>query len=404
MLSINKWITTFCGLVNMAGICGWLLIARPIIYLVFSRRRDLNAYATVDASAFVFIIYAILCFVFSLRQLNSRDADFGRSLIYRSPLFWFVIYTALGGVSILWSVNVQLTGFRAFECFSMLTLIVAIIQKLFEQEDFDIIIRWTLLYVTIDVVFSLIRALSYTTDISMLLQTSQMMSTVFFFVALYDMRKRWYHYLIMAMAIFSMSTTAYIGMSLGGISLFWGKAKYRIHVLIGAVILACIITIVGPYKFIKDTVFFEKQTISLHETSGRDKIMKVAVDALSQKPEGYGFFAGEPYLLYAKRLGAINGHNSLFSAAIGLGIPGVVLISLFFLGMYRIVFSRYIHTEYKAMLIGCFMVAFLHCMGNPGLGSRVFGSWLPVMFLCALVCGFYVHGKYYSQDSDIMNR
>ena len=398
MLSINRWITSFCGLVNTAGICGWLLIARPIVYLIFSRRRDLNAYATVDASAFVFIIYAVMCFFFSLRELNNKEADFGRSLIYRSPLFWFVLYTTLGAVSMLWSVNLELTGFRAFECFSMLTLIVAIIQKLFEQDDYDIIIRWTLLYVTVDIVFSLIRALSYTTDVMMLLQTSQMMSTVFFFMALYDTHKRWYHYFIWAMAIFSMSTTAYIGMALGCISLFWGKEKYRIHVLIGSIILGCVITIIGPYKFVKETVFFEKETISLHETSGRDKIMNVAVDALAQKPEGYGFFAGEPYLLYAKRLGAINGHNSLFSAAIGLGIPGIVLISMFFLGMFRIVLSRHIHAEYKPTLIGCFMVAFLHCMGNPGLGSRVFGSWLPVMFLCTLACGFYVQGKYYSRD------
>ena len=398
MLSINRWITSFCGLVNTAGICGWLLIARPIVYLIFSRRRDLNAYATVDASAFVFIIYAVMCFFFSLRELNNKEADFGRSLTYRSPLFWFVLYTVLGAISMLWSVNLELTGFRAFECFSMLTLIVAIIQKLFEQDDYDIIIRWTLLYVTVDIVFSLIRALSYTTDVMMLLQTSQMMSTVFFFMALYDTHKRWYHYFIWAMAIFSMSTTAYIGMALGCISLFWGKEKYRIHVLIGSIILGCVITIIGPYKFVKETVFFEKETISLHETSGRDKIMNVAVDALAQKPEGYGFFAGEPYLLYAKRLGAINGHNSLFSAAIGLGIPGIVLISMFFLGMFRIVLSRHIHAEYKPTLIGCFMVAFLHCMGNPGLGSRVFGSWLPVMFLCTLACGFYVQGKYYSHD------
>lgn len=398
MLSINRWITSFCGLVNTAGICGWLLIARPVVYLIFSRRRDLNAYATVDASAFVFIIYAVMCFFFSLRELNNKEADFGRSLIYRSPLFWFVLYTVLGAISMLWSVNLELTGFRAFECFSMLTLIVAIIQKLFEQDDYDIIIRWTLLYVTVDIVFSLIRALSYTTDVMMLLQTSQMMSTVFFFMALYDTHKRWYHYFIWAMAIFSMSTTAYIGMALGCISLFWGKEKYRIHVLIGSIILGCVITIIGPYKFVKETVFFEKETISLHETSGRDKIMNVAVDALAQKPEGYGFFAGEPYLLYAKRLGAINGHNSLFSAAIGLGIPGIVLISMFFLGMFRIVLSRHIHAEYKPTLIGCFMVAFLHCMGNPGLGSRVFGSWLPVMFLCTLACGFYVQGKYYFHD------
>lgn len=395
MKTINRSLTAIACLINKAGICGWLLLIRPIIYLVFSRRRDLNAYAAVDASALVFIIYAVLCFCFSIRQLNMMKSRFGHNIILKSPLICFVLYTLLGVISIFWSVNFQLTGFRAFECFAMLTLIVAIIQKLFEQNNFKVIIQWTLLYVIVDIIFSLIRTLSYTTDISLLLQSSQMMSTVFFFMALYDTNKKWYHYLILIMAIFSMSTTAYIGMAIGCISMFWCKRKYRPYVVLGALVLVCIIAIIGPYKFIKKTVFFEKESISLHETSGRDKIMDVAIDALYQKPEGYGFFAGEPYLLYSQNLGAINAHNSFFSAAIGLGIPGIALISIFFIGMIRITFSRYILPEYRATLIGCFMVAFLHCMGNPGLGSRVFGSWLPVMFLCVLVCGFYVYGKYY---------
>ena len=142
MLSINRSITSFYSLVNTAGICGWLLIIRPVIYLIFSRKRELNAYATVDASAFVFIIYAVLCFYFSLMQLNNRESYFGRNMISRSPIFWFVLYTTLGVISIIWSVNFQLTGFRAFECFSMLILIIAIIQKLFNHSSTAVTLRY----------------------------------------------------------------------------------------------------------------------------------------------------------------------------------------------------------------------------------------------------------------------
>lgn len=391
-------INSLVSLTNAGGICGWLLLVRPLIYLVFSRRRDLNAYSSVDSSAVVFIIYTFVCFYFSMRELQRKDSVFARELITRSPLKWFTFYTLLGMASILWSVNPQLTGFRAFECLSMMMLVIVIVHYLFSNYDFNTIINWSILYVIVDIIFSLIRAVRYTTDISALLQTSQMMATVFFFMALYYTHKRWYHYLIMIMSVFSMSTVAYIGMALGSISTFWSKPKYRTWVFMGALVLASIITIIGPYKFIKDTVFFDKKTISIHETTGRDKVMYVAIDALSDKPEGYGFFAGEPYLLYAKHLGAINGHNSFLSASIGLGYAGILLLLVFFFGMFTAVFSRYIPYEYRATLIGCFLVGFLQCMGNPGIGSRVFGGWLPVMYLFTLICGFYICGKYYIVD------
>lgn len=393
-------INTVINLANAGGVCGWLLLIRPLIYLIFSRRRELNAYSSVDSSAVVFIFYAVFCFYFSVRVLQKQESYFARDLLTRSPLIWFVVYTLFGVASLIWSVNPQLTGFRAFECLSMAILMVAVVQNVFVQGSCRLAIQWTILYVVVDIVFSIFRALSYTTNIIELLQTSQMMATTFFYIALYQTEKKWWNNLIIAMSIFSMSTVAYIGMALGSVSTFFGHAKYRVVVFIATFILGTAIAVIGPYSFIKNTVFFDKKTISIHETTGRDKIMDVAFQALEDRPQGYGFFAGEPYLLYSKSLGAINGHNSLFSAAIGLGIPGIVLISLFFIMMWKIVFSRYIHSDYRASLIGCFIVSFLQSMGNPGIGSRVFGGWLPTMFATVLICGFYVYGKYYEEIQD----
>ena len=374
-----------------------MLLIRPLIYMIFARRRDLSAYATVDASAAIFIFYAIVCFFLSAKELNCKGKTFGRTLFIHSPILWILLYTVLGMVSMIWSVNLQLTGFRAFECMSMTMLMVVIIQNLLYRGGCQTVIQWTILYVTVDIICAIIRTLSYTMDVMMLLQSSQMMSTTFFYVALFHKPKKWWNYLIVVMSIFSMSTVAYIGMTLGSISTFFGPKKYRGLVLLVFFILGIVIAVIGPYKFIKDTVFFDKQSISIHETSGRDKLMEVALGALEEKSVGYGFFSGEPYLLYSRGLGAINSHNSLFSAAIGLGIPGVLLMLIFFLTMVKTVFSRYIPPEYRASLIGCFCVSFLHSMGNPGIGSRVFGGWLPTMFATVLICGFYVYGKYYKK-------
>lgn len=398
---MGKRINAFVDLANAGGICGWLLLMQPLLSFVFSRRRDPNAYAAVDASAMVFILYAVVCFLFSMRELNTQSSILGRKLLFKSPLALFLVYSLYGLVSLFWSVNLSLSGYRAFECIAMMTMMIAIVQKLFERGNTSIVIDWVILYVVVDIVFSVTRALAYTTNIFELLQRSQMMATVFFFMALYYKPKRWWHYLIMAMSIFSMSTVSYIGMALGCVSTFYSQQKYRTIAFLGALILGTVIVAVGPYRFVKDTVFFDKKEISIHETSGRDHIMEVSMKALVDRPEGYGFVAGERFLLNRRGMGGvINGHNSLFSAAIGLGIPGIVLISLFFLMMARTAFSRHIPPEYRATIIGCFIVGFLQCMGNPGLGSRVYGGWMPVMFLCVTICGFYVNSKYFEPYED----
>lgn len=161
-------------------------------------------------------------------------------------------------------------------------------------------------------------------------------------------------------------------------------------------ILSLVIAIIGPMKVLKETVFYDKNSISLEETSGRDYVMEISMEAIKNNPWGTGFVSGELQLMRSKGINGINAHNSFFSAGIGLGYPGIIIITIYLAGLVLTVFSKRIPPHYKASLIGCFFVAFLHCIGNPALGSRVFGAWLPVTYLFTLICSFYVYGKYKS--------
>ena len=382
-------------LAKSGGLCGILLLVRPLIYLLFSRQRNLNEYSAIDLSAFIFIIYAFICFTVACKVLSKPNSSFGKSLMIYTPLIWFIIFTIYGAISMLWSINITLTGFRAFECMAMILLIVAIMQTLFTTCNTDKIIDWVILFVTLEIIFSLIRTITWTTSIPALLQSSQMVSTVFFFMAFYYPKKKWYHYLIMIMALFSGSTVAYIGMAAGMISVFWRKTKYKPLIIAASITVCLSIVIIGPEKILKNTVFYEKEAVSLEETSGRDIMMEASIKTIKEYPWGLGFFAGEPAMFYSKGLHCINAHNSLFSAGIGLGYIGIIFMAIYLLKMFFIVFSKYIPDKYKASLIGCFFVGFLHCMGNPALGSRVYGAWLPVTLLFTLICSFYVYGKYY---------
>lgn len=393
-----NYVKDWAKLAKAGGVCGILLFIRPVLNLLFSRGRSWNEHASIDFSAFIFILYAFVCFTVACKTITKSNSYFSKQLMVSTPLIWFIIYTIYGVISLFWSVNFALTGFRAFECMSMILLFVAIMQKLFTTCYTERIIDWIILYITIDIVFAILNTLKWTTSFEMLLHSSQMVSTVFFFMALYYPNKKWYHYLIMIMAVFSGSTVAYIGMAIGCISVLWRNTKYKPLIISGIIAFSLLVTIIGPQKFIKETIFYDKQSISLEETSGRNHVMEVAIETIKENPMGLGFFAGEPYVLYSRGLAGITAHNSLFSAGIGLGYIGIIIMAVFLFSMGCVVFSKYIPTKHKASLIGCFFVGFLHCMGNPALGSRVYGAWLPVTLLFTLICSFYVYGKYYKKQ------
>lgn len=63
---------SFLRLAKAGGLCGILLLSRPLLYAIFSRQRDLSAYSSVDASAIVFILYAVVCFYFPFEKLTNK--------------------------------------------------------------------------------------------------------------------------------------------------------------------------------------------------------------------------------------------------------------------------------------------------------------------------------------------
>lgn len=382
-----------------AGKPGLLALIYPVIYFIFSRRRDPSAYSAVDFTAFIFIIYSIICFVVSYNSIYRKFSDFGKNIILKSPIIWFFVYSVLGILSMMWSVNYTLTGYRAFECISMGLLFVAIMQNLFKDGCMDIVIKWSLLFCTWNIIWSIIRMSVWAPDITTLMTASQFVATTFFYLAIYCAPRVWYKALIIIMSIFSMSTVAYIGMALGLVSGFWGNQRVKKLSIMFGLILVLMIVAIGPYEFAKNTIFFDKKEISIHETSGRDNLLNATLETLEEHPFGLGFFSAEPYVIYGKGLyGVIGAHSSIFSASMGMGFLGIITILMFFLFMGKATFSNEIPTKYRSAFIGCFCVAFMHCMGNPSVGTRVFGAWMPCMYIFILISAFYVYGRYYELE------
>lgn len=388
--------TSFWSLFGRTDVCGWLLLARPVLYFMFSRRRELDQYSAIDFSAFIFIAYAFICFFVSARQVM-RPNSFGRKVMGNSPILLLLIYTLLSAISMVWSVIPVLTGFRAFECLAMIMLLIGVMQSLVCRYGLRVMIAWSIFYVTWDIIWAIIRNVVAWGGFHLeyVLEASQMSATCFFFLAFYFARREWFGWLIMVMSIFSMSTVAYIGMALGSIGLLWTTGKKKVFIVFGTIFFAMAVVVIGPRTFLKNTLFFDKTDISLDDTSGRDALMRVAIESLEENPMGLGFFAAEPYILYKHFVGAISAHNSIFSAAMGMGWPGVIVIGLFFIVLGLTAFAPSIPRKLRPAMIGCFFVAFLHCMGNPSVGTRVYGAWMPCAYIFIMISSVYVASRYY---------
>ncbi|MCM1141052.1 MAG: O-antigen ligase family protein [Muribaculum sp.] len=401
----NNDIWSFFKMYNSAGVCGILLLMRPLLTLIFSRRRDLNAYSSVDMSALVFILYSIVAFYYAYKTLKDSDTGLGNCVLTKSPLSWFLGYTAICAISTIWSVEPTLTAFRTFECLSMTLLIVATIQYLVENYDLNFLFRWSLFYCTITVLLEIIIILKWARTFSDFREASQMTSTTFFFMALYLVPRRWYNYLILFMSVISMSTVAYIGMAFGFVCILWTNKKLQNFAIVLTLCVSIAVMLMGPEKILKDTLFFDKEDVSLSSTNGRDKLMDVTIQTVEEYPLGLGFFSAEPYIFYAHHLHAISAHNSLFSAALGTGIIGLLVLCIFFLKTGLLLLKRTRFGAFYPILLGCFCVAILHCMGNPSVGTRVYpyGAWMSGMYIFTLIFTIYVCTTYYEIDNEDKN-
>ena len=134
--------------------------------------------------------------------------------------------------------------------------------------------------------------------------------------------------------------------------------------------------------------------IDPNKTSGRSNVWELAIRKITEENHlyyGYGFVAGET--VFARRIQGpmvIGMHNGFLSALIGTGLFGLITFALFMVQTSVSPFNRKIPNKYKTVLIASLCVILVHTVGNPGLGFRVYGTWMPAMYIVMLINGFYI--------------
>lgn len=378
------------------GIPGAILIFRPVLILLISRGRDPNQYDALDSSALIQIFYTLVVFLVGIYFLANNRLS--QQILFKTPLKYLFWYSLLGILSSTWSINWEVSLYRGFENLAYQLLVVALLTKLsfslYHQNE-NRVVSWIMTYAAIVIAISVFRRSQWAGISFQVLFSEQFNSTPFFFIALFYPTVWYVRSLILSASIFSQSNTAYAGMIIGSLSFIRGKKWMKAMFFISSIVLLCFIIWLGLENILQNTIFYGKEGVGFEYTTGRDIIFNKSIKYILDSPIlGYGFVAPEIELVTQGQIGIIGVHNALLSSLLGMGIPGLLLIMLFFAELFKLAGSkRYLNSTQRAAFTGTIFIGLFHSVANPGIGSRMYGTWLPVVILFTLISTVYIVQK-----------
>ena len=391
-----KYLYYIKDIFDIAGLPGWLLIGYNVVLTVFARAKaDANA---VDFTAIIFASYALGAGLYCYRQLlrTPQSSHFFKYLFFKSPILFFALYTVWCFISALWSPNMVLTAYRAVECFGLLIVIIATIDRLIQETNIEGVVLWSVVYAFLTVVFDFVSAL-IKINMDYGLYHAQFTATIFFYLVFFYAPKNFFRYPVMLIALLCRSTTGYMGMATGLASLLFGSNKFKSWGLIMSLGILMAIGTLGIDKVLNNTIFVTKKEVikdgefDMAKTSGRDKIWERSIEMVEKKGKqwtGFGFVAGETAFTYSFIGTHVIGlHNGYLSAYVGTGLIGLVFFTLFMLGYFKSCIYKGYPGKIRSLLIASMCLVFFHTLGNPGLGFRVYGTWMPAMFIVIMTLG-----------------
>ncbi|WP_406684199.1 O-antigen ligase family protein [Seonamhaeicola sp. MEBiC1930] len=370
------------------GLSGLLLLMYPVLIMVIIRGRTLDQAESVDVAAGIQIIYIVICFIVSINQIKKRVSLF-KKILFIKPTTYLLTFTFLGFFSAIWSSSPILSFYRSFECLVFILLITNVIVNLVIKYDLQYIVKWVVFYalwnLTINI-FLKIKLIGF----GYLLYpftASRLFFPLFFFFFIFLIDKKYLKFLILVFALLGLSNKIYFGVAIGSLGLVFGTDRNIIILLLIFLILSLLFFAVGIDEFLLNSLFYGRDSIGLEDSSGRDKVWSYLYEKGVQKPIlGYGFSAGEVNLLEASVFkGAINAHNSFMSAFVNNGIIGLILLLFYFISALRLSFSKWFPKgNWRTAVISTLILVFVVNMAAPGIGGRVYGTWIPSVFLISL--------------------
>jgi len=380
-------------LLRNGGVAGMFLLARDIVNVAAVRQRDLSEYAAVDSSAMLQIAYVGLCLCYALYHLTRFRPAGAIYLLKRTPAWIVFVYTGLCAISSLWSPDLVLTAFRSAECLSHLLLIVLVCDNLSRmcrsrQDVIEWLVLWSMWVLIWDTLyFARMAGLGpMFFSIHIFRRGSFALGTMFFLAVFISRRKLFVAINLLYMPL-SLANTTYFGVFFGLLGGLWaGDRRFQVafFFLLGAV--ALVLLVMGSAA-LQHTLFYGQEGVGLEHTTGRDRMFLYAVEYGMRRPlHGYGFVAGETGALWAQHLKAISAHNVFTSALLAIGVSGPILFVAFFTWLFAIVIRADLPVHWRPAFLGTAIMIFAVSSASPGLGTRVYGAWVPAVLASVGMC------------------
>ncbi len=387
----SRPLTPFWELIRRSGPAGYLLWICPLLFILALRQRDPAQYAAIDGSALLQIIFSFVCFGHVLYIFLGPKWRMMK-VIFKPPLIFLFAYIILCGFSTLWSANPLYTGYRAFECLTYLLLTTLVCLNLSQSCSKQDMAEWIILWA----VWSLFCAIIATAKLVgfgflqsvNIFRNGSLDIAPMFFIALFISKKRLFSTVLIVFSLLSAANKTYFGLAFGlfpGLAMGDSKAKKMFPFVLGLVILSLLIF--GLTTSIQKTLFYGEEGIGLEYMTGRDKVWAYSIEHGMKHPfRGYGFVTGENDAITAGAFrGVISTHNVFMSSFLAVGLLGPILMASFFMSLFFSTFRVGIPISWRSGLIGTVIMAFTISNSAPGLGGRVYGSWLSVVLVSAFI-------------------
>jgi len=380
-------ITPLRHLIRQAGWHGYLLLAAPLLSFVTARGR-LEGYDSIDNSAILQVTYAILIFIFSVWYLMLPCGKRALVFLLSRPMVYLLFFILMCILSASWSEKPLYTAFMGFQCLTFFVLLTVILDRLRNNCTAQDIVEWIMLWMVWQIFWGLLfRAvhgqLSYT-----IFATGRLQTGILFFLAIYISKRKLFKWIVMAFALFSGSNKMYTGMLPGALlGIFSESRKIKFVSSAGAVALILALIFVGLKPFLQETVFHGRAGVGMQYTSGRNSMWAQSLELIKEKPFlGYGFVSGERDRMFVGGVNTISVHNMMLSAAIGVGVTGPILLLLYFIETTISCFGKKLPRNWFIGFLSTIGISFVFSMTGPGLGGRVYGSWVATVFVMTMIC------------------
>jgi hypothetical protein len=387
----NSRVKPFWELMQASGTAGCLLWFHPVFLAIISRQRDIEEYATVDRSALLQIGFVCVCAVYLAFAVSPYKRGLPK-ILFRPPLIYFLIYVGICTLSSIWSIYPLYTVWRSFECLVFLLLITVALDNLRRfPED---IVEWIVGRAFLAACCSLIVQRAWVMSVisgGITLETMRHGGLLgildvapVLFLALFISKRKLVKYFLLVLCAISASTRIYIGFVVG---LFCGqmssprKQLPMVSFILGIAVL--LILLVGTTAVVQG--FFVGKSEGEYDT-GRIHLWRSLLELGMESPLiGKGFCVGERAATIEDGSPIYQSHNSLFAAFMGCGLLGLAPMILFFFSMVKLSLKQKVRPAWRTGLVASVVMATFISMFGCSAGGRVYGSWISVVCLAALV-------------------